>query len=163
MPARILVLGGDEPTNINTELNTVSASLRTIRAALALSVPSPVPSASPQVNVPPSASRVVLLENMTRFWPIVQIRVKRCQQVRPSSRQLPSASRPLADPSLSVTGRHRHPRPRLRGSRSEADFLARFQGAAVLPDLPVLQHQGPHLVSGGDGGQDAVVAALQQV
>uniref|UniRef100_A0A3Q4GTS2 Cullin 9 n=1 Tax=Neolamprologus brichardi TaxID=32507 RepID=A0A3Q4GTS2_NEOBR len=54
MPARILVLGGDEPTNINTELNTV--------------------------NVPPSASRVVLLENMTRFWPIVQIRVKRCQQ-----------------------------------------------------------------------------------
>uniref|UniRef100_A0A3Q0R3E8 Cullin 9 n=1 Tax=Amphilophus citrinellus TaxID=61819 RepID=A0A3Q0R3E8_AMPCI len=54
MPARILVLGGDEPTNINTELNTV--------------------------NVPPSASRVVLLENMTRFWSIIQIRVKRCQQ-----------------------------------------------------------------------------------
>lgn len=24
MPARILVLGGDDPTNINTELNTVS-------------------------------------------------------------------------------------------------------------------------------------------
>ncbi|XP_068182700.1 cullin-9 isoform X2 [Antennarius striatus] len=54
MPARLLVLGGDEPTNINTELNTV--------------------------NVTPSASRVVLLENMTRFWPIIQIRVKRCQQ-----------------------------------------------------------------------------------
>ncbi|KAM3605984.1 uncharacterized protein V6R79_008521 [Siganus canaliculatus] len=54
MPARILVLGGDEPTNINTELNTV--------------------------NVTPSASRVVLLENMTRFWSIIQIRVKRCQQ-----------------------------------------------------------------------------------
>ncbi|XP_034537275.1 cullin-9 isoform X2 [Notolabrus celidotus] len=54
MPARILVLGGDEPTNINTELNTV--------------------------NVAPSASRVVLLENMTRFWSIIQIRVKRCQQ-----------------------------------------------------------------------------------
>lgn len=35
-----------------------------------------------QVNVPPSASRVVLLENMTRFWSIIQIRVKRCQQVR---------------------------------------------------------------------------------
>uniref|UniRef100_A0A4W6FQH6 Cullin 7 n=1 Tax=Lates calcarifer TaxID=8187 RepID=A0A4W6FQH6_LATCA len=54
MPARILVLGGDDPTNINTELNTV--------------------------NVTPSASRVVLLENMTRFWSIIQIRVKRCQQ-----------------------------------------------------------------------------------
>uniref|UniRef100_A0A8C2E1C0 Uncharacterized protein n=1 Tax=Cyprinus carpio TaxID=7962 RepID=A0A8C2E1C0_CYPCA len=54
MPARIVVLGGDDPTNINTEINTV--------------------------NVAPSASHVVLLENMTRFWPIIQIRVKRCQQ-----------------------------------------------------------------------------------
>uniref|UniRef100_A0A8C7D5V6 Cullin 9 n=1 Tax=Oncorhynchus kisutch TaxID=8019 RepID=A0A8C7D5V6_ONCKI len=54
MPARIVVLGGDDPTNINTELNTV--------------------------NVPPSANRIVLLENMTRFWSIVQIRIKRCQQ-----------------------------------------------------------------------------------
>ncbi|XP_035982007.1 cullin-9 isoform X2 [Fundulus heteroclitus] len=54
MPARILVLGGDDPANINTELNTV--------------------------NVAASASRVVLLENMTRFWSIVQIRIKRCQQ-----------------------------------------------------------------------------------
>uniref|UniRef100_A0A1A8L6K6 Cullin 7 n=1 Tax=Nothobranchius pienaari TaxID=704102 RepID=A0A1A8L6K6_9TELE len=54
MPARILVLGGDDPTNINTELNTV--------------------------NVAPSASRVVLLQNMTRFWSIIQIRIKRCQQ-----------------------------------------------------------------------------------
>lgn len=25
MPARIVVLGGDDPTNINTELNTVSS------------------------------------------------------------------------------------------------------------------------------------------
>ncbi|XP_034407585.1 cullin-9 isoform X2 [Cyclopterus lumpus] len=54
MPARVLVLGGHDPTNINTELNTV--------------------------NVTPSASRVVLVENMTRFWSIIQIRVKRCQQ-----------------------------------------------------------------------------------
>ncbi|KAM3863387.1 cullin-9 [Diretmus argenteus] len=54
MPARVLVLGGDDPTNINTELNTV--------------------------NVPPSASRVVLLEYQSRFWSIIQIRVKRCQQ-----------------------------------------------------------------------------------
>uniref|UniRef100_A0A8D0D958 Cullin 7 n=1 Tax=Sander lucioperca TaxID=283035 RepID=A0A8D0D958_SANLU len=54
MPARVLVLGGDDPTNINSELNTV--------------------------NVTPSATRVVLLENQTRFWPIIQIRVKRCQQ-----------------------------------------------------------------------------------
>lgn len=34
-----------------------------------------------QVNVLPSASRVILLENLTRFWPIIQIRIKRCQQV----------------------------------------------------------------------------------
>ncbi|XP_062852004.1 cullin-9 isoform X2 [Trichomycterus rosablanca] len=54
MPARIVVLGGDESTNLNSELNTV--------------------------NVPPSSNRVVLLENMTRFWPIIQIRIKRCQQ-----------------------------------------------------------------------------------
>ncbi|CAB1343564.1 unnamed protein product [Coregonus sp. 'balchen'] len=44
MPARMVVLGGDDPTNINTELNTV--------------------------NVPPSANRIVLLENMNRFWSI---------------------------------------------------------------------------------------------
>ncbi|XP_038154264.1 cullin-9 isoform X4 [Cyprinodon tularosa] len=54
MPARIVVLGGDDPAYISTELNTV--------------------------NVPASASRVVLLENMTRFWSIIQIRIKRCQQ-----------------------------------------------------------------------------------
>ncbi|TSK42124.1 Cullin-9 [Bagarius yarrelli] len=54
MPARIIVLGGDDPTSIKTELNTV--------------------------NVAPSASRVILLENMTRFWPIIQIGIKRCQQ-----------------------------------------------------------------------------------
>ncbi|KAM8851745.1 cullin-9 isoform 2-T2 [Synchiropus picturatus] len=54
MPARIVVLGGDNPSNIDRELKTV--------------------------NVAPSASRVVLLENMTRFWSIIQIRIKRCQQ-----------------------------------------------------------------------------------
>ncbi|XP_028676954.1 LOW QUALITY PROTEIN: cullin-9 [Erpetoichthys calabaricus] len=54
MPARIIVMGGDDAASINTELNTV--------------------------NVPPTANRVVLLENMTRYWSIVQIRIKRCQQ-----------------------------------------------------------------------------------
>ncbi|XP_074845382.1 cullin-9-like isoform X2 [Carettochelys insculpta] len=54
MPARIVVMGGETPASISTELNTV--------------------------NVLPSASRVVLLENLTRFWPIIQIKIKRCQQ-----------------------------------------------------------------------------------
>ncbi|XP_072104699.1 cullin-9 isoform X2 [Mobula birostris] len=54
MPARVVVMGGDDPSNINTELNTV--------------------------NVVPTASRVLLLENMTRYWAIIQIRIKRCQQ-----------------------------------------------------------------------------------
>ncbi|XP_019328382.1 PREDICTED: cullin-9, partial [Aptenodytes forsteri] len=54
MPARVVVLGGDSPAAIRTELNAVT--------------------------VLPSDSRVILLENMTRFWPIIQIRVKRCQQ-----------------------------------------------------------------------------------
>lgn len=40
------------------------------------------PSAPYQVNVMPSASRVILLESLTRFWPVVQIRIKRCQQVQ---------------------------------------------------------------------------------
>nr|XP_008165254.1 cullin-7-like [Chrysemys picta bellii] len=55
MPARIVVMGGENPASISTELNTV--------------------------NVMPSASRVILLENLTRFWPIIQIKIKRCQQV----------------------------------------------------------------------------------
>uniref|UniRef100_A0A4X2KCB6 Cullin 9 n=1 Tax=Vombatus ursinus TaxID=29139 RepID=A0A4X2KCB6_VOMUR len=54
MPARVVVLGGDNASSVSTELNTV--------------------------NVMPSASRVLLLENLTRFWPILQIRIKRCQQ-----------------------------------------------------------------------------------
>ncbi|XP_027814901.1 cullin-9 isoform X2 [Ovis aries] len=54
MPARVVVFGGDSASCINTELNTV--------------------------NVMPSASRVVLLENLSRVWPVIQIRIKRCQQ-----------------------------------------------------------------------------------
>ncbi|NXN71436.1 CUL9 protein, partial [Himantopus himantopus] len=54
MPARVVVLGGDSPATVRTELNAVT--------------------------ILPSDSRVILLENMTRFWPIIQIRVKRCQQ-----------------------------------------------------------------------------------
>ncbi|NXN54713.1 CUL7 protein, partial [Rynchops niger] len=54
MPARVVVLGGDSPAAIRTELNAVT--------------------------VLPSDSKVILLENMTRFWPVIQIRVKRCQQ-----------------------------------------------------------------------------------
>lgn len=34
-----------------------------------------------QVTVLPSDSRVILLENVAQFWPVIQIRVKRCQQV----------------------------------------------------------------------------------
>ncbi|XP_066033732.1 cullin-9 isoform X2 [Chamaea fasciata] len=54
MPSRVVVLGGDSAAAIRTELNAVT--------------------------VLPSDSRVILLENMSRFWPVVQIRVKRCQQ-----------------------------------------------------------------------------------
>uniref|UniRef100_A0A2K6UQ83 Cullin 9 n=1 Tax=Saimiri boliviensis boliviensis TaxID=39432 RepID=A0A2K6UQ83_SAIBB len=54
MPARVVVFGGDSTSCISTELNTV--------------------------NVMPCASRVILLENLNRFWPIIQIRIKRCQQ-----------------------------------------------------------------------------------
>uniref|UniRef100_A0A8C3YL25 Cullin 7 n=1 Tax=Catagonus wagneri TaxID=51154 RepID=A0A8C3YL25_9CETA len=54
MPARVVVFGGDSTASLNTELNSV--------------------------NVMPSASRVVLLENLNRFWPVIQIRIKRCQQ-----------------------------------------------------------------------------------
>ncbi|XP_037698066.1 cullin-7 isoform X2 [Choloepus didactylus] len=54
MPARVAVFGGDSTNSLNTELNLV--------------------------NVMPSASRVVLLEKLNHFWPIIQIRIKRCQQ-----------------------------------------------------------------------------------
>ncbi|XP_015427682.1 PREDICTED: LOW QUALITY PROTEIN: cullin-7 [Myotis davidii] len=57
MPARVVVFGGDSASSLNTELNSV--------------------------NVMPSARRVVLLENLNSsvtFWPIIQIRIKRCQQ-----------------------------------------------------------------------------------
>ncbi|KAM8947624.1 cullin-9 [Pelodytes ibericus] len=54
MPARLVVMGGENPSSINTELNAV--------------------------NIPSTASRVLLLENLTRFWPIIQVKIKRCQQ-----------------------------------------------------------------------------------
>ncbi|XP_074093096.1 cullin-7 isoform X2 [Macrotis lagotis] len=54
MPARVVVLGGDHASSVSTKLSTI--------------------------NVMPSDSRVLLLENMTRFWPILQIHIKRCQQ-----------------------------------------------------------------------------------
>ncbi|XP_061481451.1 cullin-7 isoform X2 [Rhineura floridana] len=54
MPARVMVMAGESASSISIKLN--------------------------MVNVPPSANRVVLLENMTCFWPIIQIRIKRCQQ-----------------------------------------------------------------------------------
>ncbi|KAG8123156.1 hypothetical protein E2320_018681, partial [Naja naja] len=54
MPARIIVMAGESSSSINTKLN--------------------------MVNVPPLSTRVILLENLTRFWPIIQIKIKRCQQ-----------------------------------------------------------------------------------
>ncbi|XP_068088702.1 cullin-9 isoform X2 [Hyperolius riggenbachi] len=54
MPARVVVMGGESQSSINTELNAV--------------------------NIASTAGRVVLLENVTRFWPIIQIKIKRCQQ-----------------------------------------------------------------------------------
>ncbi|KAL1771653.1 cullin-7 isoform X2 [Sigmodon hispidus] len=54
MPALVVAFGGDSISSVNTELNAV--------------------------NVMPYATRVILLENLTRFWPIIQIRIKRCQQ-----------------------------------------------------------------------------------
>lgn len=43
-----------------------------------------------QVNVLPCASRVVLLENLTHPWPVIQIRIKRCHQVRPRTQGVAS-------------------------------------------------------------------------
>uniref|UniRef100_A0A670KC88 Cullin 7 n=1 Tax=Podarcis muralis TaxID=64176 RepID=A0A670KC88_PODMU len=54
MPARIMVMGGESAASVSIKLN--------------------------MVTVPPSASRVILLENMNCFWPIIQIKIKRCQQ-----------------------------------------------------------------------------------
>ncbi|XP_055469020.1 cullin-7 isoform X1 [Psammomys obesus] len=54
MPALVVVCGGDSVNSVNTELNSV--------------------------NVTPYDSRVILLENLTRFWPVIQIHIKRCQQ-----------------------------------------------------------------------------------
>nr|XP_056709368.1 cullin-7 [Euleptes europaea] len=54
MPACIMVMGGESASSISTKLNVV--------------------------NVPSSASRVTLLENMSCFWPVIQIKIKHCQQ-----------------------------------------------------------------------------------
>eukprot|EP00079_Xenopus_tropicalis_P031814 XP_017945585.1 PREDICTED: cullin-9 isoform X1 [Xenopus tropicalis] len=54
MPARLVVMGGENASCITTELNAV--------------------------NISSTAGRVLLLENVTRFWPIIQIKIKRCQQ-----------------------------------------------------------------------------------
>ncbi|XP_018118255.1 cullin-9 isoform X1 [Xenopus laevis] len=54
MPARLVVMGGENASCINTELNAV--------------------------NISSTAGRVLLLENVTRFWPVIQIKIKRCQQ-----------------------------------------------------------------------------------
>uniref|UniRef100_A0A8C4N4K8 Cullin 9 n=1 Tax=Eptatretus burgeri TaxID=7764 RepID=A0A8C4N4K8_EPTBU len=54
MPSRVVVTAGEDSENLGTELSTV--------------------------NISSSASRVVLVENLTRFWPVIQIRIKRCQQ-----------------------------------------------------------------------------------
>uniref|UniRef100_UPI00358F9E7F cullin-9 isoform X2 n=1 Tax=Myxine glutinosa TaxID=7769 RepID=UPI00358F9E7F len=54
MPSRVVVTAGEDSENLGTELGTV--------------------------NISNSASRVVLVENLTKFWPVIQIRIKRCQQ-----------------------------------------------------------------------------------
>uniref|UniRef100_A0A0A9ZGB3 Cullin-9 n=1 Tax=Crotalus horridus TaxID=35024 RepID=A0A0A9ZGB3_CROHD len=54
MPARIVLIGRENGSSVTSELNTV--------------------------NVLPTANRIVLLENMARFWPVIQIKIKRCQQ-----------------------------------------------------------------------------------
>ncbi|KAM4772452.1 cullin-9-like [Rhinophrynus dorsalis] len=54
MPARLVVMGGENPSSINTELNAV--------------------------NISSTARHVLILENATRFWPVIQIKIKRCQQ-----------------------------------------------------------------------------------
>ncbi|XP_029452597.1 cullin-9-like [Rhinatrema bivittatum] len=54
MPSCIVVMGGENPSSLNTELNTV--------------------------DVPSTASQVIVLEKMAQYWPVIQIRIKRCQQ-----------------------------------------------------------------------------------
>ncbi|XP_078483844.1 cullin-9-like [Ciona intestinalis] len=54
MPSRIVVLGGTSPLDVSTQLSCI--------------------------NVMSSDREVVLLENMKKFWPMVRISVRRCQQ-----------------------------------------------------------------------------------
>ncbi|XP_040203798.1 cullin-9-like [Rana temporaria] len=54
MPSRVVVMGGENQSHVNTELNAVT--------------------------IASTAGRILLLDGVTRFWPIIQIKIKRCQQ-----------------------------------------------------------------------------------
>ncbi|CAL8396893.1 unnamed protein product [Gadus morhua 'NCC'] len=74
MPARILVLGATNPNNINAELTQNGQYERRwpivfLKRPLWLLAPY-------SGEVPPRRGAVVLLENMTRFWSIIQIRIR---------------------------------------------------------------------------------------
>lgn len=69
--------GGRRDSRAQKQTRVPSALPSTHRAVTVLSACPP----PRQVNVMPSASRVVLLENLSRVWPVIQIRIKRCQQV----------------------------------------------------------------------------------
>ncbi|KAJ7341193.1 hypothetical protein JRQ81_005019 [Phrynocephalus forsythii] len=54
MPFWIIVKGGESASSLNNKLS--------------------------MVKIPPLAGKVIVLENMSRFWPVIQISIKRCQQ-----------------------------------------------------------------------------------
>lgn len=144
-----------------------------------------------QVNVPPSASRVVLLENMTRFWSIIQIRIKRCQQVRQQhfcallfgfcillkvthlnpytscGCFVNIVSKLRKKQSFGIIayvfplGWYWYSSAWLWNSGAKANILASVQGAAVLPYLPLLHNQGSHLVPGDPRRPGPAAAAFQ--